>query len=438
MLEIMWYNVNGLPGKSVDILNMLEQEDIDVLLLQETRILHQAQLTRLQKQLAALNYAILCEFPSRYLATIINTKNVTSYGSVHNGERLQVVRVECASETLYIANHYGPHKIDVPHYNYVKETMSSIASSGKVLFGGDHNAVVAKDDRTSGRKDPNTNCLISSMYSCNMQDINQVLGVHKFHTYFKRTMSSRIDSTWANKAALSVVRNIEAFTRNGALTDHIPTKVSVEVEHKTDGCDKDGRTSMVFPKNKLDSRWANYATEVLSDLSKQRIEDMSDPQTQCEILTKVLVTRAVEFFGEQSATKRWVDNRRVRRLIQSRKLVLDYLVSGTVGEHLCKVLTNYGGQPEIGRESVWSTLGIINQRLHQERTRHTSKRFRRWEWVARTSEFVNPSKFFSTASAKKSNRIGPGPDGIHNEMLKMPVTENRDYNWELAEVLAYW
>ena len=148
MLGVVWYNVNGLLGKAVDIFNMLKQGNVDILLLQETRILHQDQLTRLTKQLAAIGCILLCEFPSKYVATIINTSKVASHGIVYSDDRLQVVTVMCGNETLTIGNHYGPHKANREHYERISLILSRVSVAGKVLFGGDHNAVVSEEDRT--------------------------------------------------------------------------------------------------------------------------------------------------------------------------------------------------------------------------------------------------------------------------------------------------
>ena len=324
MLEVVWYNVNGLPGKSVDIINMLEQGNVDILLLQETRILHQEQMARLKRQLESIHYVLISEFPSKYVATIVNTKKITSHGVVHSEDRIQVVRVVCGNETITIANHYGPHRTNKTHYVRITEVLSRISGAGKVLFGGDHNAVVTAEDRTSRRMDPNTKALVSTLSSCNMHDVNLVLGVDRFHTYYTRTMSSRIDSAWANKAALDVICNVEAYIGNGALSDHIPTKVTLRVEHR-EWVDEE-RTSFLFPKNKADSLWITYASQVLADLSKHRVELMSDPDEQCDVITNCLINRSMENFGRKSTKKPWGNNRRIRRLLNTRELLLRYLV----------------------------------------------------------------------------------------------------------------
>lgn len=66
----------------------------------------------------------------------------------------------------------------------------------------------------------------------NLMDVNDALGIERYHTFYRKGTSSRIDSVWCNKAALNIVSEVKMFTRNGVNSDHVPTLLSLRCEPK--------------------------------------------------------------------------------------------------------------------------------------------------------------------------------------------------------------
>ena len=207
MLNVVWYNINGIKGKALDIVSLMESEQIDVLLLQEATNINEVWFQRLSRQLSRINCVLICDIPNHYLATIVRTTTVPTYGVLHSQERLQVIKVEVGNQLITLANHYGPHERNVDHYRHLKQTISKFSLVGQFVLGGDHNAVILASDRSARRVDSNTGPLLEALTENNLFDVNEQLGVERFHTFYRKGSSSRIDTVWCNKAALDSIEN---------------------------------------------------------------------------------------------------------------------------------------------------------------------------------------------------------------------------------------
>ncbi len=395
MLNIVWYNINGIKGKHLDVVDMMEQGDIDVLMLQEATAIDELWHKRLEKQFARIGCTLLCEVPNAYLATVVRITTVPTFGVVHSDDRLQVVRVVQGDNTVTLANHYGPHNRDENHYKRVGSTLAQLTVEGQLLVGGDHNAVTVESDRTGARLDNNSRLFTGVMDDCGLMDVNESLGVERFHTCYRSGSSSRIDSVWANRAALGKIEQVAPYVDNGVNSDHIPTTVTIKSTNNVTA--RGGRVSYKFPRNKMDPRWVKYAETVMDDLNRASVKTLSCVEKQCKLITDALVNRA-EQFRSTSAERGWIHNRAVRRLLKQRKCLLRLLAYGEWSQVLRSFDTS--SRPEILKR-----LREVNDRLHQRRYKRSNKKFRKWEWAARTAEFLDPSKFFSAATAKKSSRV---------------------------------
>ena len=254
MIRVVWYNINGIKGKAGDIIGMMETEDIDVMMLQEASNIDEELFKKLNTRLGRINCVLLCHTPNKHMATVIRTTKITSYGVVESEERLQVIKVESAGDSITLVNHYGSHKKDVEHYENLERCIGGHAIRGKLLFGGDHNAVTAASERTANRNDANTHLLNNVLNGNNLQDLNTAMGVEKYHTFFRKGSSSRIDSVWGNRAAVQQVQMIEMYTKNGVHSDHLPTMVTIKNEvrrSRSGGAEQAVR--YIFPKNRADS-----------------------------------------------------------------------------------------------------------------------------------------------------------------------------------------
>ena len=190
MLNVVWYNVNGIKGKAIDIVSFMESEEIDVLIMQEATGIDDFWYKKLSRQLTRINCVLICDVPNHQLATIVRTTTVPTYGVLYSHARLQVIKIWSEHWAITLANHYGPHKSDKGHYSSLKQTISKFSMEGKFVIGGDHNAVSIASDRTASRIDCNTNALVETMKDNNLFDVNELLGAERFHTYYRKGSSS--------------------------------------------------------------------------------------------------------------------------------------------------------------------------------------------------------------------------------------------------------
>lgn len=74
-------------------------------------------------------------------------------------------------------------------------------------------------------------------------------------------------------AELTLSSNVRVIVSDGAISYHIPTRVSAKIEYQEGG--EVERPNFLFPKTKYD-KWWSYATQVLGDLSRHRVERWDD------------------------------------------------------------------------------------------------------------------------------------------------------------------
>ncbi|MNE25149.1 hypothetical protein D3C80_1184710 [compost metagenome] len=131
-------------------------------------------------------------------------------------KRFLAVEVAKGDLRVTLVNHYGPHKKEEGGHHYVKvnEQLRELSGRGKLLFGGDHNTVLASTERTSGRLDANSAHFKAIVEGLQLSNVNTLTDRPHFHTFFRGEFSSRIDTVWCNPSAAEIVRDVERYTAN--------------------------------------------------------------------------------------------------------------------------------------------------------------------------------------------------------------------------------
>ena len=164
-LNVVWYNIRGLKRKRSGVVSMMESSpDIDVLMLQEASCGNEKFKSSFARQLEMIGCILVCNKVNDRIMTIVRRESVQECRMITGNERVHAVEVACGDLKMTLVNHYGPHRVKEGdlHYVDVNDMIRELESRGKLFFGGDHNTVIALDDRSSNRLDENSSLRHSS------------------------------------------------------------------------------------------------------------------------------------------------------------------------------------------------------------------------------------------------------------------------------------
>ena len=395
----MWYNIRGIRRKRNDLIALIQScPEIDVLMLQETECSNEIVLSSFRKQLLMNGCLLVNDKPEDRVLTVIRVERINEHTVVYKENRTQVIQITSGKMQVTLVNHYGPHRSnegDV-HYKNLVEVLRVLACQGKLILGGDHNTVAVPEDRSSKRLDPNSGHFKSLLEGLQLKSVNEITGDPHFHTFFRKKYTSRIDSIWCNSAAADVVQKVEHMSRNGVSSDHIPTMVRlkwcVSNTNKVQGDRK-----YKFPK-KESAIWHKFAQELVDKLDTKDLSELS-VDNMCDVITDTLVEGA-KIFEVIEDRASGTDNRRIKRWLKDRQILVDALCRPFQNEKISEVCSHYAsGGPT---NQVQDALTVVDGLIHKERSRRASVRFSKWCFKARTSEYKDPRFFFNAATAKKS------------------------------------
>lgn len=210
-IKLLQTNIRG-HNNLIDVLHILEKNNFDVILLQETNLCeNDLNYEQYVKKFGLLNYYIVVSpnktQKSSCVMTIINIKTITKFQILHNSERFQLLLL---NNEISIVNVYSfPSKYyskNTTHIQQIREVITNNKLNGKSLFvGGDFNVNPFVEGGQS------TILLKQFVQQLELKDSGDILGVDIKFTFIPTNNNyqpSKLDFIFVNDNAVKYLSTL--------------------------------------------------------------------------------------------------------------------------------------------------------------------------------------------------------------------------------------